>query len=214
MNHRLMPSQAEYFLSCSCRQRYGPLISTFETAFGTKVAGRPGRKQPVDESYMDLMDCIEFTRRMDDGINPREWGEADLIIVGPSRAGKTPLSFYLGLRGFKVANYPIVIGEDPPPELFEWPEKVIALTIQPERLSFIRQQRMRQFGRSESTYSDINEVRQEINEIERFYKRNPRWFVVDTTNSGLEETAGEIFRHMDMQSGKDNIMPAQMRGFI
>jgi len=191
---------------------YGPLIDTFESAFGTKISGTPGRKQPVDEDYMDVMDCIEYTRKMDDGSDPSKWDEADLLIVGPSRAGKTPLSFYLSLRGFKVANYPIVVGEDPPEELSKWGHKVIALTIQPERLAYIRQQRMRQFGRSRSAYADIDEVKREVLHIEKFYREHPEWFVIDTTNSGIEETAAEIYRHLDQRS--DSIQPKHMRGFV
>ena len=142
---------------------------------------------------MDLMDCIEYTRRNDDGANPKDWTEADIIIVGPSRAGKTPLSFYLGLRGMKVANYPIVPDESPPAELYEHREKVIALTIDPERLAYIREQRMKQFGRTDSRYASVSEIREEIKQIERMYQKND-WFTIDTTHSGLEETAAVIYR--------------------
>ncbi|GAB5353811.1 hypothetical protein AAMO2058_000065900 [Amorphochlora amoebiformis] len=180
---------------------YGPLISKFEEVFGTEISGTPGRRQKVDEDYMDIMDCIEYTRRMDDGVNPSEWHRADLIIVGPSRAGKTPLSFYLSLRGFKVANYPIVIGEEPPKELFEFKDRVVALTIAPERLAYIRGERMKQFGRLETRYASLAEIKDEMRQIERLYKHNPSWLILDTTNTGLEESAAEIFKKMDQRSG-------------
>jgi len=192
---------------------YGPLIKSFEKSFGSKISGTPGRKQPVNEDYMELMDCIEYTRKMDDGANPAEWAEADLIVIGPSRAGKTPLSFYLSLRGFKVANYPIVPEETPPTELLEYPDKVVALTIDPERLAYIREQRMKQFGRETSRYANIDEIRAEINYIERFYRQNPGWFVVDTTNSGVEETAAVIYEYLDRKSG-GALKPHQTRGII
>eukprot|EP00469_Lotharella_globosa_P011727 CAMPEP_0167787720 /NCGR_PEP_ID=MMETSP0111_2-20121227/9606_1 /TAXON_ID=91324 /ORGANISM="Lotharella globosa, Strain CCCM811" /LENGTH=537 /DNA_ID=CAMNT_0007679447 /DNA_START=256 /DNA_END=1870 /DNA_ORIENTATION=+ len=195
---------------------YGPLISKFEEAFGTKIRGTPGRKQIVDQSYMEVMDCIEYTRKMDDGVNPSRWDEADLIIVGPSRAGKTPLSFYLGLRGFKVANYPIVPGEEPPEQLFQFPDKVIALTIKPDRLLNIREKRMRQFGRTNTQYSSYDKIVDEIRQVDKLYRLNPTWLVVDTTNSGLEETAAEIYRHLDQKGATmgGDIVARQMKGFI
>jgi regulator of PEP synthase PpsR (kinase-PPPase family) len=52
--------------------------------------------------YFALMDAIEYTRKSDDGAAPSRWKDADLLILGVSRCGKTPLSFYLGQRGFKV----------------------------------------------------------------------------------------------------------------
>eukprot|EP00468_Gymnochlora_sp_CCMP2014_P002253 CAMPEP_0167744116 /NCGR_PEP_ID=MMETSP0110_2-20121227/2400_1 /TAXON_ID=629695 /ORGANISM="Gymnochlora sp., Strain CCMP2014" /LENGTH=270 /DNA_ID=CAMNT_0007628577 /DNA_START=615 /DNA_END=1428 /DNA_ORIENTATION=+ len=179
---------------------YGPLLTTFENVFGTQSQGTPGRRQPLDENYMDLMDCIEYTRKNDDGAQPSEWAKADLIIIGPSRAGKTPLSFYLGLRGSKVAKLSNVPGEDPPPELFQWPEKVVALTIDPTRLAYVRGERMRQFGRKTSRYADVEKIREEMREINLLYRENPEWFVVDTTNTGLEETATAIFREMDKRN--------------
>jgi regulator of PEP synthase PpsR (kinase-PPPase family) len=55
-----------------------------------------------------MIEAVEFTRQMDDGARPNMWKEADILIIGVSRTGKTPLSIYLGQRGYKVANLPLV----------------------------------------------------------------------------------------------------------
>jgi len=115
-----------------------------------------------------------------------------------------------------VANYPIVPGEEPPRELFEFPDKIIALTIKPDRLLNIREKRMKQFGRTGTQYSSYDKIVDEIRQVERLYRQHPTWLVVDTTNSGLEETAAEIYRHLDQKGAVvgGDIVARQMKGFI
>merc|ERR1712176_410427 len=123
---------------------WSQLLSKLEGYFDTRSSGIPGRRQIVDDQYMQLIECIEYTRTLDDGVQPKKWQEADIMIIGPSRSGKTPLAFFLAQRGYKVANYPLVPDEDIPKELFELdPKRVFALTIQPEKLSSIRNTRMK-----------------------------------------------------------------------
>merc|ERR550532_2799160 len=142
---------------------WGALLGTLEKKFGAKRSGVTGRRQAVSEEYMTIIKAIEYTRKVDDGVLPHMWDEADIMLVGPSRAGKTPLAFHLAQRGFKVANYPIVPDEEPPPELFKITQsKCVGLLIQPERLQAIRIERMAQFGRSSSKYASLESIRKEV----------------------------------------------------
>jgi len=182
---------------------WGGLIPALEKKFGAQRSGEASLKQVVNEEYMQIIKAIEYTRKVDDGILPNMWKEADIMLVGPSRAGKTPLAFYLAQRGFKVANYPIVPEEEPPKELFEIDQsKVFALIIQPERLGAIRAERMAQFGRKNTQYANINNIKKEVRDIRTFYmRRGPKWPVIDTTTAGVVETASRIIEIIDRRRG-------------
>jgi regulator of PEP synthase PpsR (kinase-PPPase family) len=120
--------------------------------------------------------------------------EADLVLVGPSRTSKTPVSFYLAYRGWKVANVPIVLGLEPPEPLRELdPRKVVGLTTDPQRLALIRQERLKNMGAqtSSSTYADLRHIQQEVRYSLRLCKTN-RWPVVNVTGKAVEETANEV----------------------
>jgi hypothetical protein len=113
--------------------------------------------------------------------------------VGVSRTSKTPLSIYLGYLGHKAANVPVVKGIAPPPELFRLPpEKVVGLTIDPERLAEIRHARVRSMGGSK-TYAGLLEVYDELEEAARLHRRLgcP---VIDVSDLSIEETASRIVK--------------------
>ncbi|CAL1170910.1 unnamed protein product [Cladocopium goreaui] len=153
-----------------CIDLWGPLLASFERRFGAKRSGKAGRRQTVSDDYMTIVKAIEYTRKVDDGVLPHLWNECDVMLIGPSRAGKTPLSFYLAQRGYKVANYPLVPEEEPPKELFELDQqKCFALQIKPERLREIRTQRMKQFNRSNTQYANLTNIKKEVSWIKNFY---------------------------------------------
>jgi len=186
-----------------CCDLWGTLLEALEKKFSAKRSGITGRKQAVSEEYMRNVKAIEYTRKVDDGVSPNMWNECDLMIVGASRAGKTPLAFYLAQLGFKVANYPIVPDEEFPKELFEMDQtKIIGLLIQPQKLQEIRQQRMLQLNLKTSKYADIGEIKKEVNWIKTFYmRRGPKWPIIDTTDSGVVETASRILEILDRRKG-------------
>jgi len=188
---------------------WGPLLSLLESKFGAKRSGVTGRKQEITDEYMGMVKAIEYTRKVDDGVQPHLWEEADIMLIGPSRAGKTPLAFYLAQRGFKVANYPLVPDEEPPEQLFKIQQtKCIALTIQPERLQTIRQERMRKLGRTNTRYGSMEAVKKEVRWIKNFYlRRGQNWPIIDTTNSGIVQTAARIIEIFDRRKG-DSIAAA------
>lgn len=177
-----------------------PLLTRLEGYFDTNRTGVPGRRQLADDRYMSLIDCIEYTRKVDDGVLPHMWAEADIMVIGPSRAGKTPLSFFMAQRGFKVANYPLVPEEPVPKELWDLrQDRVFALTITPAKLSTIRNSRMKTLKMSKSTkYASHATCAQEMQWCNDFYRRNPKWTVLDTTDSGIEEVCARILFQLEV----------------
>jgi len=186
-----------------CCDLWGTLLESLERKFGAKRSGVTGRRQAVSDEYMRIVQAIEYTRKVDDGVLPNQWDDCDIMLVGPSRAGKTPLSFYLAQRGFKVANYPLVPDEDPPPELFQIDQnKCFGLTISPEKLQAIRIERMKQFGRSSTQYGRLDNIKKEVSWIKNFYiRKGPTWPTIDTSNAGVVETAARIMEIMDRRKG-------------
>jgi len=169
----------------------------------TKVAGgAPDLSAAIDMAAglgRSIEEAMEFAKRADDGVQPQLWEEADVVLVGPSRTGKTTLANYLAERGLKVANYPLVPGEDPPPELLQLDQRrVVKLTTQPEQLQAIRQERMKRLGRSVSKYAAFDAIRKELSWVQTFYIRNfPKWPTIDTAKVGIAEAATLIVTQLD-----------------
>ncbi len=117
-----------------------------------------------------------------------------MILVGLSRTGKTPLSTYLANQGWKVANVPIHPDMDPPEELFQVDQrKIFGLIINVESLVKLREARLEQLGlESNAKYADPVQVADEIEWSKSFFKKNPRWHIVDVSNKAIEEVAASI----------------------
>eukprot|EP00440_Ansanella_granifera_P049572 gb/GFBE01053718.1/.p1 GENE.gb/GFBE01053718.1/~~gb/GFBE01053718.1/.p1 ORF type:complete len:260 (+),score=43.04 gb/GFBE01053718.1/:1-780(+) len=141
-----------------------------------------------------VKEAMEYMQRADDGVKPHLWKEADLILIGPSRSGKTTLAKFLARLGLKVANYPLVPGEDVPQELLAFDQRrIVKLTTQAAQLKVIREERMRKLGRSKSKYAAMSSIQRELTWVSTFYKRNfPRWPMIDTAKSSLAETAALV----------------------
>jgi regulator of PEP synthase PpsR (kinase-PPPase family) len=171
----------------------GPLISHVAQHLHAEPRLKPGLLHGFSDDYFRRIDAVEFAVRHDDGLNLRTLFEADLVLTGPSRTSKTPLSMYLAQRGFKTGNVPLVPGLDPPRELFELdPRKVVGLTIDPSTLVTIRQARMRGLRAAPySSYVDPESVTAEMARARRLY-RERGWRVVDTSGRAVEETASRI----------------------
>jgi len=151
----------------------------------------PTAQMSLSEEYFRRVEAIEFAVKSDDGKEPRNLRKADLVLTGVSRTSKTPLSTYLAGRGLKVANVPLVLGVEPPPEIYEVPgSKVVALTIEIEMLMEIRRQRLQQLGMPpDANYGMREHVRAEIEYAHELFRSNPEWLVVNVSNRAIEETA-------------------------
>ena len=161
----------------------------------------PSAQLPLSEDYFRRVEAIEFAVKSDDGKEPRNLDKANLVLVGVSRTSKTPLSHYLAGRGLKVANVPLVLGVEPPKELFEVRDyKVIGLTIGVEQLMGIRQHRLQKLGMpGDANYGMREHVKAEIEHAHEIFRSNPNWMVVDVTNCAIEETATIILESLKEQ---------------
>lgn len=155
-----------------------------------------GRFHGIAESndYKARMEAINYAMDHDDGISSDgELADADVILVGVSRSGKTPTSLYLAMQfGVKAANYPL-IPEDfernkLPGELHRYRRKLFGLTISPERLSKIRQER-----RANSRYAALDNCIYEIDAAQKLMRReNIPW--LESTTKSIEEIAATIMQ--------------------
>lgn len=176
----------------------GETLDLISKVYNAKPSLTPGLLHQVNEKYFRRIEAIEFTVKQDDGSLPENLRNSDLVLVGVSRTSKTPLSIFLSHKGYKVANVPLVMGIDPPKELFEIDQnRVVALTIDPEALVKIRRERLVRMGRDPvGEYASLAHVREEIEWAHRLFARNKRWPVFEVSNKALEETAAEIERRM------------------
>ncbi|KAL4201476.1 hypothetical protein AMTRI_Chr02g216320 [Amborella trichopoda] len=160
--------------------------------------GAPGRRHHLTEDYFKRIEAIEFTIKQDDGAMPQNLDQADIVLVGVSRTGKTPLSIYLSQKGYKVANVPIVMGVELPKKLFEIDkEKIFGLTISSIVLQTIRRARAKTLGfgaEMRSNYSEMDHVREELEYAGRIFAQNPKWPVIVVTGKAIEETAAVVVR--------------------
>ena len=176
---------------------FGTFVRPLEIELGMKSSHRVGRFSDVSKSkeYHDRIEAINFSLAHDDGQSNRDLEQADVILVGVSRSGKTPTSLYLAMQhGLKAANYPL-IPEDfdrrqLPAALAPHRKKIFGLTIAPERLSEIRNER-----RPNSRYASLENCRQEVAEAEAMMRREGiRW--LSTTTKSIEEIATTILQEI------------------
>jgi len=148
--------------------------------------------------YHRRMEAINFAMAHDDGASSLDLAQADVILIGVSRSGKTPTCLYLALQfGVKAANCPLIpedFSHDQLPEAL-WPHKakLYGLTIAPERLHEIRQHR-----RPDSSYAALANCRDEVQKAQALMRREGiRW--IDSTVKSIEEIATTILREFRIE---------------
>ena len=172
-------------------------IDPLEAGLGIKSSHTIGRSHSAmdKKEYQQRIEAINFAMAHDDGASHRELAQADVILIGVSRSGKTPTSLYLAMQfGVKAANYPLI------PEDFhrmKLPEairgeksRLYGLTIAPERLHEIRKER-----RPGSRYADLDNCRFEVDEAEKLMRREGIRSI-DSTSKSIEEIATTIMREL------------------
>lgn len=171
----------------------GPMLARLSDLLAVQPLGEPGLYRTFDASYMERIHAINYTVRHDDGKNIYDLDQAEIVLVGVSRTSKTPLSIYLANRGWRVANLPIVLGIEPPKELFKLPRRrVVGLVIKPERLYELRKARVERMGTSGWGYADIEHIRKEVMYAYEIFDRRRDWPLVDVTAKPIEEAAAEV----------------------
>ncbi|MBC3805932.1 kinase/pyrophosphorylase [Undibacterium seohonense] len=181
------------------------LIQTFvaplEEELGIKSTHTVGRSHNIadTEEYKNRIEAINFSLAHDDGQSNKNLSMADVILVGVSRSGKTPTTLYLAMQyGIKAANYPLIPDDFErgklPSALPEFKGKIFGLSIAPERLSEIRNER-----RPGSKYASLENCRYEVNEAEAMMKREGiRW--LSSTAKSIEEIATTILQEVKPDS--------------
>jgi regulator of PEP synthase PpsR (kinase-PPPase family) len=172
----------------------GPLLTMLTSFLASSPESRPGLLGELDHHYFKRIDAVGFAVKHDDGHGLHDLRKADVVIVGVSRTSKTPLSMYLAYnKGLLVANIPIILGLDPPSELFEVDQKrIMGLTINPELLSSLRQTRLAQLTHADINYGNTEHVIQELRYCHQVFRSNPKWPVIDITGKAVEEMANEV----------------------
>lgn len=148
-------------------------VAPLEKVLGVPSKPEKHRTHSIHETTYDIrIEAVNYALANDDGSNLKDYDEADIILVGVSRSGKTPTSLYLALQfGIKAANYPFT--EDDmgdmlklPTALRRYKDKLFGLTIQPERLHQIRSER-----KANSRYASLQQCRMELREVENLYRK-------------------------------------------
>lgn len=178
---------------CTLLDLFGTFVSPIEEALGMKSSHSVGRSHTGSSSkhYSQRIEAINFTLAHDDGQFVHGLEEADVILIGISRCGKTPTSLYLAMQyAIKAANYPL-IPEDfdrscLPNTLLPFRHKLFGLSIDPDRLAEVRHER-----RPGSEYASIRQCRYEVAEAERLMRiENIPW--LSTTTRSIEEISTKI----------------------
>ena len=176
---------------------FGTFVHPLENELQVRSLHRVGRFSDASKSkeYQSRIEAINFSLAHDDGQSNRDLEHSDVILVGVSRSGKTPTSLYLAMQyGLKASNYPL-IPEDferrhLPPALVPHKQKIFGLSIQPERLSEICNER-----RPNSRYASLENCRHEVAEAEALMRRSGiRW--LSTTTKSIEEIAATILQEI------------------
>jgi regulator of PEP synthase PpsR (kinase-PPPase family) len=178
-----------------CIALLDPIVAALGNYLHAKIHATPGRQHVMDAEYFSRIEAMDYVLAHDDGQSPGELEQADVILVGVSRTSKTPTSIYLGNRGIKAANVPVVPGCPLPPELFQAARPlIVGLTKDPKRLVEIRRQRLRMINQDENTdYVDPEKVSSEIAEARRLFAQHD-WPVIDVSRKSIEETAATILQ--------------------
>jgi regulator of PEP synthase PpsR (kinase-PPPase family) len=146
----------------------------------------------IDESYKRRIGAVEYTLAHDDGLGLATLSDADIVLVGVSRTGKTPTSIYLAQQGYHVANVSLAMEVPPPPALLNLPpKKVVGLVINPQQLVMIRTRRETSWGMARTSYGEPAHVAREIAWARQLFVRQG-WPILDITDQAIEETSAKV----------------------
>lgn len=199
--HTLVSDDLRMFVMASCREHnvasvdlMGPLLARLSETLHLHPKGQPGTLWAYDAENVQRIEAINFAVKHDDGQRIEDVASAEIVLVGVSRTGKTPLSIFLAYRGWRVANVPVVSGLPFPESIFHLPRnRVVGLMANPERLTLLRQSRTARMGTSRQRgYANLDHIRRELAYAYEVFERRRDWPIIDVTNKSIEETASEI----------------------
>ncbi|CFV87037.1 posphoenolpyruvate synthetase regulatory kinase/phosphorylase PpsR [Bordetella pertussis] len=179
---------------------FGTFVSHIEQALGLKSSHSIGRSHMAanSEKYRNRIDAINFSLAHDDGQFVNQLDQADVILLGVSRCGKPPTSLYLAMQyAVKAANFPLTPDDFErgalPKTIAPYRGKLFGLSIQPERLAEVRNER-----RPNSHYARLEQCRYEVAEAERMMRREGiSW--LSTTTKSIEEIATTVLQEVGLE---------------
>jgi len=204
ITHTLVDRELRDFLKQICLENrirnidyMGELADYLDEKLHIPSLQSPGLYREINQQYYDRIEAIEFTLNHDDGLRPNKLHKAEIILTGVSRSGKTPLSVYLAMYGWKVANIPLVNGINPPRELFEVdPNRVFGLSISSGQLISHRMKRLKSLENTSNTnYVDERLVMQELRNASFIFEKGG-FTVINVSNKPVETSANEILNIM------------------
>ena len=179
---------------------FDAFINKLEEELGTQAVLQVGRTHGIQntERYDARMEAVNFSLNHDDGVSAKDLADADVILMGVSRSGKTPTCLYLALQyGIRAANYPLTPDDldstDLPRMVKPFKSKIFGLTIDPARLHHIRTER-----RPNSQYASPENCRREVNEAESMFRQHGIPYT-STTHKSVEELAAGIMLACKLQ---------------
>ena len=179
---------------------FDTFIAPLEREFNAPSSYSVGRSHSIstNKQYDDRMEAVNFALEYDDGCHTQQYSQADVILLGVSRCGKTPTCLYLALQyGIKAANYPLT-EEDLeefalPKTLKLYKDKLFGLTIEPNRLAEIRHERC-----ADSRYASLEQCEFEVHETERIFQMEGIPFT-DATRASVEELSTYIINEVKLK---------------
>lgn len=180
---------------------FSTFIPTMEAQLEAHASHAIGETHGVSNTnhYIKRIDALNFTLSHDDGMKINDMESADIILTGVSRSGKTPTCLYLAMHyNLKAANYPLVDNDfdstSLPQPIAEYKSRVFGLTISPQQLCKIREER-----RPSSKYSSYEQCEFETKKAEAIFK-NSNLPYLDTTSTSIEEITTTIIQRMQIKT--------------
>ncbi|MEY6430940.1 pyruvate, water dikinase regulatory protein [Thioalkalicoccus limnaeus] len=181
--------------NCFYMELFEGFIEPLAVELGMAPSRQSGRSHAITKpsSYTKRIEAINFAMSNDDGIRPDNFDHADVVLIGVSRSGKTPTCLYLAMHyGLRSANYPLTEEDfdrdDVPPEVWASRRKLFALTIDPQRLQLIREER-----RPGSDYASLARCQLDTKRAQAIYRRLDVP-VLNTTSQSIEEISSHIVK--------------------
>ncbi|SOE49616.1 FIG137360: hypothetical protein [plant metagenome] len=186
--------------NCTFLDLFGTFVVPLEQALGVKSSHSIGRSHTgaTSEQYRNRIEAINFSLSHDDGQFITDLAQADVILVGVSRCGKTPTSLYLAMQyAIKAANFPLIPDDFErgtlPKTVMPYRNKLFGLSILPERLHEVRNER-----RPDSVYASLKQCRYEVAEAERLMRREGiSW--LSTTTKSIEEISTTVLQEVGLE---------------
>lgn len=170
----------------------GPLLERLTVRLELTPQEKPGLFQQLAEARSREIEAVEFAFHHDDGQNVEDLDRAEIVLVGVSRAMKTPTMLYLAYRGWFAANVPIVPGIPLPEKLAKLPrQRVVCLTVSPGWLLELRRTRARMGLIPQEPYASPQHVNRELLYCQQLCLAHD-WRTVDVTGKSVEEVSREI----------------------